>query len=311
MKKIAYILIVGLTLFGSCSKEGNSPTPSTVEANDFSISIDEHPFDGTSLGRVEGNNLENAVFKIVSQNPANAMSINGQTGEITVQDSTLFDYEINPILTASMTVNNDVSSDDFKLEITLNDIDEIEFYLTDSKETYRNAENGEWISITENEYETLATALIQVTRIGTNQEEYNAEGETITSSTDFTFALDGAKIPEGGLVFAFKYDNASPLSERAKLKFTEDIWRGYEDFGPLFPSHGEGENFFLLKGNNTAFEKEGYLGFYNENRIRWIRTEGLDTRFFFVFGDSSTMSQSYQNFIVRYQGLSTMIKQWK
>ena len=310
MKKVHYILLLFSILSSSCSKDSTTSEQPVVDALDLVINLQEHPQEGISLGTIAGNNLENAVFKMVRQDPPNAFLVDQRTGLITVQDSTLFDYEINPTLTATFTVNNEVSSDEFTLEVILSDIDEVEFFLTDSKTTYQNATVGEWIFITAEEYEILAASLAEVTRIGTTQEEYNAEGPTQSSSEDFTFAMDNASIPEGAYVFAFKYDNASELSSGAKLKFTTDVWSGYADFGSLLPPHGSGESYFLLKGNAQSFETSGYLGFYNENSIRWIRTEGLDSRFYFGFGDNSRMEQSYENFIVRYQGLCTTIKQW-
>ncbi|WP_350285742.1 cadherin repeat domain-containing protein [uncultured Croceitalea sp.] len=310
MKKVRNLLFACLLVLNSCSKESDTSTQSLVEAFDFTLNIEENPQNGASLGVIEGNNLENAVFNIAKQNPSNAFSIDGQTGALTVQDAAVFDYEINPILTATLTVNNQVSSDEFNVEVTLTDIDDIEFFLTDSKDAYRNAERGSWVLITEKEYEILANSLNKTTRIGTSKEEYDANGEVSNSTGHFTFALDGAKIPEGGFVFAFKYDNANSRSIRSKLKFTQDIWSGYEDFAAVLPYHEVGENFFLLKGNEMSFESEGFLGFYNEHGLRWIRTENLDTRFFFGFGDTNTMEQNYNNFIPRYQGLSTTIKQW-
>lgn len=310
MKKISYIVGVCVGLLISCSKDDGTPNKALVGALDFSLQIEEHPTDGTSLGRIEGNNLENAVFKIVDQNPPNAFSVDSQTGELTINDSRLFDYEINPNLTANLTVNNEVSSDELKVEITLVDTDEIALFLSNSKEAYNSAENGDWILITEEEYEALADLLIEVTRIGTTEEEYGAEGQTVDAREDFTFAMSNASIPEGAFVFAFKYDNASSLSSKAKLKFSANIWSGYTDFGPVLPSHGIGESYFLLKGNAQSFESSGYLGFYNENSIRWTRTQGQSSRFYFGFGDNSTMEQYYENFIVRYQGLCTTIKQW-
>lgn len=311
MKRIAITILALPFFFQSCSSDSGAAEAVLVEAFDITIELPEHPETGQKLAQVEGDNLEGATFSLVSQDPQGGMSVDPNTGEIMVIDSTIFDYEINPILTATLTVNNQVSSDQFNIEVTLTDIDDIEFFLTDSKDAYKNAERGSWVLITEEEYEVLANSLNEITRIGTSKDEYDAEGEISNSIDHFTFALDGAKIPEGGFVFAFKYDNANFRSIRSKLKITQDIWGGYEDFASVLPYHEVGENFFLLKGNEMSLESEGFLGFYNGHGLRWIRTEGLDTRFYFGFGDTNTMEQNYSNFIPRYQGLSTTVKQWK
>ena len=311
MKKRFLIISLGFMLYCiGCSKDNSTSTP-TVQANDMSIILDEHPELGARIGKVEGANLENAIFKIVSQNPDGAFEIDAYNGEITIADASLFDYEINTVLSAQLTVNNEVSSDASKIEVSLSDIDELELYLTDSKEAYLEAQNGGWVLITAEEYETLAEALVDVSRIGTTTTEYNASGPITTTSENFTFAQDRAYIPEGTYIFAFKYDNGSNASTHSKLKISTSQWNGYTDFGPILPPHGLGEHYFLLKGSNEHIQDKSYLGFYNENSIRWMRSENSTTQFYFGFGDNSTMEQVYGNFIARYQGLGTSLKQWK
>jgi hypothetical protein len=97
-----------------------------VEAQDFEILIDENPNNNQILGVIEGSTNEGEVqFSIEEQNPLGAFAINQDTGELTVVDATLFDYEMNPVLTGIVKVYNGDVFALANIEVTLNDLDEI------------------------------------------------------------------------------------------------------------------------------------------------------------------------------------------
>ena len=95
-----------------------------LNAEDFDVTIDENPTDGQVLGTVQATGDGTLSYSITSQTPANALAINASTGELTVADPNLFDFETNPVLTADILVDNSVNTETLMATITLNDLDE-------------------------------------------------------------------------------------------------------------------------------------------------------------------------------------------
>lgn len=92
---------------------------------DFSVAIDENPTDGQSIGTVQAIGEGTLTYSITTQTPAGALSINANTGELTVIDPNLFDFETNPVITATISVSYVGNSATAIATITLNDVDEI------------------------------------------------------------------------------------------------------------------------------------------------------------------------------------------
>ena len=65
---------------------------------------------GKSIGTVQVDGSGASGFSITSQTPTGALSINPSTGELTVADATLFDFEINPVITATVAVVDAVNT---------------------------------------------------------------------------------------------------------------------------------------------------------------------------------------------------------
>lgn len=96
-----------------------------ISAQDLTITLDENPTDGQVVGTVQVNGGGTLDFSITSQNPTGALNINGSTGELTVADPTLFDFEANQVITATILADNTVSTTTSTVTINLNDVDEI------------------------------------------------------------------------------------------------------------------------------------------------------------------------------------------
>ncbi len=92
---------------------------------DFTTSIDENPTNGDTIGTVEATGDATLSYSITSQTPAGALSINASTGELTVADATLFDFETNPTITATVSVDNAGNTQDISVAITLNNVNEL------------------------------------------------------------------------------------------------------------------------------------------------------------------------------------------
>ena len=113
-----------LLLFFACS-ENNETIEITVSINDFETTVDENPSTGISLGTVEAStNQGSLTYSILEQSPSNAIAINSLTGELTVSNETLFDFEINPTITGIVKAENGDVSETGTITINLNDVNE-------------------------------------------------------------------------------------------------------------------------------------------------------------------------------------------
>lgn len=130
------LLLTAVFIFQQCSKgddagEGYGPTTEplviTVTASNFNTNFDENPDNGASIGTIQGSANSGSVrFSIVSQSDSGAISINPTTGQISVADASLFDYESRMVLTAVVRVSSGSVSEDITVTINLVDIVEVD-----------------------------------------------------------------------------------------------------------------------------------------------------------------------------------------
>lgn len=120
-------------------EDAENPVTVTVNLNnvieitlqDFTVAIDENPTDGQVIGTMQGNGNGTLSYSITSQSPMGAMAIDAGTGELTVIDPNLFDYEANPVITATILVDDGAETATATATINLNDIDEVAAQNTD------------------------------------------------------------------------------------------------------------------------------------------------------------------------------------
>lgn len=93
-----------------------------LSIQDFTTDIDENPTNGDALGNIQPAGDGTLVFGITSQTPAGALSINTSTGELSVADATLFDFETTPTIIATVFVDNSISTETATATINLNDL---------------------------------------------------------------------------------------------------------------------------------------------------------------------------------------------
>lgn len=193
----------------------------------------------------------------------------------------------------------------------------IESTLTTSKDAFKSANNGDWIEITEEEYNNLATNLSEITKVGTTDVEYSTDksGDARGAYTR-TNHTSSAKIPKNGYVFAFKYKviGANGVSGvKIKQSITANN-NGFQDLGKALPPHSGDlkDVFFVLKGNNTSVNDDGYLGFFQPNINGYkVSLFGVDNNgAYYGAGDNSETTGQWSDLSVHYQGLSTTKKQW-
>lgn len=321
--KTGLLLAVFSIAIISCSKD-DGPIVTTVTTADVTKNIDENSTNGTVVGTVTGaSNTGTVNFSITSQTPNGALSINVTTGELTVADATIFDFETNPTITAIVKVADGEVTKNSNVTVNLNDIDDIEFFLSESKKGYSNATNGEWILVTEAEYNNLAAKLNNVTITGTTETEFNSTDKIHKSVFgEFTTATINAAtiMPSGGYLFAFKYvvDPQNDAVTTAQVKQSSvSNYSGFADIGGVLPSHNHGSEktfYFVLKGNSTATTNTGYMAFTKGKDSRTIYKVISGAQYHYAGGNTnnlgSTIFMGTNGVRWMNQGLVTTQKQW-
>ena len=118
-------LIVLLTCI-SCSNDDNSSPANIISLQDLEVAMDENPTNSQLIGNVVATQTVGGAtltYTIDSQIPVGALAINSSTGELTVADAMLFDYETNSSITAIISVNG--ATNNSAITVNLNNINEI------------------------------------------------------------------------------------------------------------------------------------------------------------------------------------------
>lgn len=299
--------MVFLLIAMSCSDDSDSFTPS---ASDIMVNIDENPNNGQSIGTVATNLTGTLVYSISSQNPANAFAINSSTGEITINDSSKFNYEETVILEAIISVTNSEQNATSTVSVTLNDIDDIWYFLSSSRDAYLNAENDTWITVTENEYNQLSENLMQITKNGTSDDEFNTNSTFSNGSGNYTWFNDnGRTIPSNSYLIAFKLNSWSNNAASTQVKISTSESTGpYMAMGSVLPEYNSGNRYFVYKGANSATPNESYICVFASVAIG---AKSLSSSIYrYANGNSDVLTNADGGFVILYQGLSTTVKQW-
>ncbi|MEY8848559.1 LamG-like jellyroll fold domain-containing protein [Psychroserpens sp. XS_ASV72] len=132
MKLGKIFLLTFISLLFTCESSNDDSVEITVSVSDFETSINENPSANESIGFINATtNQGNLVYSIIEQNPSNSISMNSSTGEITVANPNLFDFETNPQITGTVKVINGDISDIAFITINLIDLEEITVTATD------------------------------------------------------------------------------------------------------------------------------------------------------------------------------------
>lgn len=318
MKLSNYVKTAMLLTFlvSSCSKDSADDSNNSITA-----SLDEYSANGTTIATLTSNLSGTITYTIASESVNGAFDLNSDSGVVTVENSLAFDFELSETVSAMATATNDTESESFSITVTINDIDDIEYVLSESKSDYQNAMAGDWLEITQKEYDSLFTIINSISRVGSTENDYNgsARATSFEYHSNSTVANSGNPLPKGEYLFAFKYISGATDVTGAKVKLSEtSVSSGYQDFESVFPSHGDAGNdsYFVLKGNDTNYANDAYLAMYSDKSIAWDPSfqqvtenhifKSGDTN---IFGENNTAIQ-IANTVCPYQGLSTPIKQW-
>jgi len=128
-----FTVICILSVF-ACSKDDNTdppPPPNSISASNFTASIEENPTAGFVLGTVQATAGQGTLnYSITSQTPNGALAINGTTGELSIANNALFDYETNPTIQATVSVSDDTDTATAMATINLTNIKDLIYVHT-------------------------------------------------------------------------------------------------------------------------------------------------------------------------------------
>ncbi|WP_204346166.1 cadherin repeat domain-containing protein [Psychroserpens algicola] len=307
--KISLILLSVIFITVSCSSEDDSSDGSPTN-NNIEVSIDEYPSTGELITTITSNLSGNLTFNITSQSISQAVDINGSSGELRVLAWQVYDFETNPVITVTIDVSNGTEIENKVIIISINNTDDISSFLGNSRTAYINASNGEWILITQSEYNDLANYLSNVSKSGQSDNTFQSTSGINTGGANFTVSNNNAPtIPEGSYLFAFRYYCNQNNIVDTNVKVSETSYQNnFETIGSNLPEHNAGFNYFVLKGNNAQTSTTAYLGIYESNSIGYKNFNG--TSYFYESGDAEDLTNDSTNRSYLYQGLSTTLKQW-
>ncbi|WP_299886719.1 hypothetical protein [uncultured Lacinutrix sp.] len=307
--KNTYILI-SFFIFSliSCSKD-DAPQPQ-LQNNDITVSVDEYPSSGTLISNLTTSLTGDVTFSIASQTDQDAIILNGAS--IFVGDWLAYDYEASETINGIIVATNGTESETIDVTININNIDDIWAFLNgDSKTAYDNANDGEWVKVTQSEYNNVANYLTDVNRAGQNESIFNSNVEISIGGADFTVSINNAPtLSSGEYLYAFKYYCAQNGTTNSNVKLSETSYQdNFSVIGSNLPMHDSGYNYFVLKGNNTPTTNTAYLGVYESNTIGYRSIPG--ETYFYRSGDVTNITNNgLANRRYLYQCLSTTLKQW-
>ncbi len=107
MKNIFYgCLVLTLILIASCEEDRDDLL--IVTTSDIVFEVEDNLMVGDTIGLVPAtSNKGSVIFAITSQTPEGAFEIGENYGDLTVKDASLFDAEVNPQMTATISVTKE------------------------------------------------------------------------------------------------------------------------------------------------------------------------------------------------------------
>ncbi len=298
--------------------DDTNPMDTTIVVNDTTFMIMENSDVSASVGTLAATTNHGSVtFSIKSQSIDGALAIDENSGEMTVADASVFDYETNTSLTAVVSVMNGTKTMDANVTVEIEDQNVFLSSLTDSKSAYESAKDGDWIEVTKAEYETLQ-AIMSVNEVGVSSESFPnnlATAEDWSGGGLYSNTISGdssISISSGSYLYGFKYYSTSDDPQTGvKVKLSSTGFEtGFNDFGNPLPTHsGKGVHFFIYKGDRVAVTAESFIGV-----MGWYLAYAYPRSSFSVphsAGDTDDFTGFHHSDHLMYlQGLTTTKVQW-
>jgi len=328
LKNSLALVLIGILIGSSysCSKGDDSEIqnePDSPAAFSVDFEVNENPKVGDVLGTVSSTLTGDLTYSVANQNPEGALLIAPTTGDVIVADPSKFDYESVKKMQANILVTNGTESENGNVNILVNDVDDILSFLVSSKskENYANNRPRLWMTITKEDYESLAENLNEITRTGLDETVFDTPSENVETINRVATYVNNQQplMPVGSSLFAFKYKAAGADASaglcvgEAKVKLADGQDNPtFNDVGWL-PCHDNGEVFFLYVGGTNPTVNEGSIAFFSSNDVRSTKSDPNQNSTI-IGGDQSAVSDAAGGTTfpraMQYQGLSTTQIQW-
>jgi hypothetical protein len=306
MYQLCFYLCIALLVSCSSEDDSNSSNPSD---NVITINIDEYPSAGDLITTINSSLEGNLNYSITFETSSQAAILNGN--ELRVGDWLAFDYETNDHLFVTIEVSNTSETEVLEYNIAIQDVDDIWAFLSGNTRTaYEDASPGEWVWITESEYNDLANYLVETTKSGATDSQMFDGGSVQNIGGSRTFAnANGNTMPSDDYFFAFKYYSWSSNAASNRVKLSETSTESsFSSVGEMLPEHDDGFNHFVLKGVDSKTTSEAYVGMYASVSIG-AKNDNSST-YNYGEGNTATLDDSATGKVLLQQGLSTTLKQW-
>lgn len=295
-------------LFASCSKSDDNDSNDPSD-NVITINIAEYPSNGDLIATVNSNLEGTLNYTLTFVSVPDAIIFNGN--ELRVGDWLAFDYETNENILITVEVSNGSDTEIKEYKIAIQNVDDIWAFLNGSSRTaYENASNGDWVMITESEYNDLANYLANTTKSGASDNQIYNSTSVESSTGDRTIANNNdMNIPSNSYLFAFKYYSWINNVSTSRIKLSQgDSGGSYQDVGNVLPEHNDEYNHFVLKGANSPTTSEGFIGMYAGGAVG--AKDDNNSSYKWRNGNVDNLDNTASGSVYLHQGLSTTLKQW-
>ena len=131
MKFKAPSFLLLILFFWACS-EDEPAEAIVITASDLVVTLAENPGAGQSLGTIQASvNVGELMFEITDQSMAGAFAIDASTGEVSVANPTLFDFESTQELTAEVTLTSGNATELVDVTATITDVSDATITASD------------------------------------------------------------------------------------------------------------------------------------------------------------------------------------
>lgn len=114
------MLLLVIALFTACSSD-DTPKNNPPVLEDMAIDISILRSDLVTTITASDIDEDTLTYSIISQTPANSVSVNSVNGEVYVSNASAFNYDLNQSITVNIKVSDGKDETTAQLVITIND----------------------------------------------------------------------------------------------------------------------------------------------------------------------------------------------
>lgn len=303
------LTVLALSTIAIGCKKDKSPEPAPctqhLSAEDITVEIDEHPHPSTVIAKID----YTACNGTVEFSTNNFITNINELGEIRTDYHHNFNFETNNgkqevVYQLKYTGQDTVFVRAVTVTFKMRDIDELHYFLSDSKSRYESASKGEWIKVTADEFADVKSNMNGQT-CGIRSDDLTTTGQSFLSLKANKLARNGNGISSGRFLFGFGYRNLSlEKHTKVEVRASEDANpdKNYIQVGNTLPTHNVGYNYFVLKGGHMFTATHGSVALYGGEHAG-VAYYPRSNRTMRVGPTKTKTDQTYADHVVDMQGI--------